>query len=67
MVELIADDGQKRKFDKDHAERILGLVGTSWSLPADSDLVYQDGKISKKTSTKKPKAKTTSKKQEAEK
>lgn len=46
MVTLATvNEGAKREFEIDHAERILRMRRSGWQLPEDSEYEYKDGFI----------------------
>lgn len=46
-------EGAKREFDIDHAERILAIPSSGWTLPKDSDFeLTSDGTISRRDKKK---------------
>jgi len=41
MVELVNDMGNTQQFTIDHAERILRMPNSGWSLPEDSPYQFE--------------------------
>lgn len=45
-------EGAIREFDIDHAERILAIPSSGWTLPKDSEYELTDGTISRRDKKK---------------
>ena len=49
-VTLQTKDGKMcREFDIAHAERLLQFTNSQWTLPQNTQFVYKDGSISRKS------------------
>jgi hypothetical protein len=45
-------EGATREFDIDHAERILAIPSSGWTLPKDSQFEYVNGTINRRDKKK---------------
>ena len=45
-------EGATREFDIDHAERILAIPSSGWTLPKDSEYELKDGTINRRDKKK---------------
>ena len=53
-ITLITKDGRKQDFEVTHAERLLKLRNSAWTLPENSEYRFENGSIIRHT-TKRPK------------